>query len=99
MPPVVAEVVMVHQLRSHTRHDVREPLTAFVNHLALIKIIIRIGHAVDPFIYRELVEMTVLPVHDDLQNRVQLGEGDVFPDLYPSPNGAVCISCSVILIW
>ena len=35
--------------------------------------------------------MTVLPVHDDLQNRVQLGEGDVFPDLYPSPNGRLYI--------
>lgn len=35
----------------------------------------------------ELVEMVVLPSHDDLQYGVQLGQGSVFPHLNAPPDG------------
>ena len=73
----------------HTGHDLPERHASFIDHLALVHVVVGIRHAVKTAADYELVKMAVLPAHDDLQYCVQLGQGSVFPHLDAPPDGQV----------
>src|SRR2546425_201264 len=63
-----------------------EALPALVNDLALIEVIVGIGHAVNTALNDKLMQMIIVPVHDDLQYAMQLGQSCVFPHLDATPD-------------
>src|SRR4051794_36835932 len=92
MLPAVTKVMQIYELRPYTGNDLPEQHAVFIGHLALVHVIVGVGHAVKAAADYELVEMVVLPSHDDLQYRVQLGQGRVFPHLDAPPDGRLNIS-------
>src|ERR1039457_1743771 len=99
MIPAVTEVIQICELSPHTGHDLPERHAAFIDHLALVHGVVGVGHAVKTAADHELVEMVILPAHDDLQDGVQLGQGSVFPHLDAPPDRRVNVpQCYVQLI-
>ena len=92
MLPAVTKVVQIYELRPHAGYDLPERHAAFIDHLALVHVVVWVGHAVKTAADYELVEMVVLPSHDDLQYGVQLGQGSVFPHLDAPPDGRLNVS-------
>src|SRR5262249_7503560 len=84
----VAEVIFVDKLRLHAPHNLMESGTLLVDHL---EIKLRIGLPVVDPTDDELVQMCVRPAHRDLEDLMELVEGDVRPDLDTSPNGRLAL--------
>lgn len=69
--PTIAKIVLIDELEPLTRYELIQAVTPFVLQVFAVSVFF-FGLAIILIVNNELVQMTVRPAHDDLQNDVQL---------------------------